>query len=195
MKLISYLFHLISRCLFGFLCSGEPESKVFGSLIDGVFEGKIVSPRGSFYVEKARHYFPHSDNKTFHSVIYHEGHVEDPYEHMREGHSAGCGITDEISQWMANIQNAAVEDDVDSAAKEKEQRLIEQSKNKAKEQPKPEQPFSKYSREANEAHSRVKRGTRRDENRNTCSLYIQTDPLIWKHIKEGFPEVSKRTFL
>lgn len=55
-----------------------------------------------------------------------------------------------------------------------------------------EEILNKYSKEANEgsSHSRQKRGTRRDENRNTCSLYIQTDPLIWKHIREGFPEVS-----
>ena len=51
--------------------------------------------------------------------------------------------------------------------------------------------LSKYSREANkEEHARHKRATRRDENKNTCSLYIQTDPLIWKHIREGFPEVK-----
>lgn len=50
--------------------------------------------------------------------------------------------------------------------------------------------LNKYSKEANEQHIRSKRATRRDENRNTCSLYIQTDPLIWRHIREGFPEVS-----
>lgn len=54
-----------------------------------------------------------------------------------------------------------------------------------------EEGFSKYSKEANEGHSRGKRAARRDENKNTCSLYIQTDPLIWRHIRETFPEVSK----
>lgn len=116
--------------------------------------------------------------------------MEDPYAHMREGHSAGCGITDEISQWMANIQSSAVEDDVDLEVRSKNEKP-----NKAKEQApnsrSGEEPYSKYSREVNEAHSRQKRGTRRDENRNTCSLYIQTDPLIWKHIREGFPEVNR----
>lgn len=111
--------------------------------------------------------------------------MEDPYAHMREGHSAGCGITDQISEWMADIQNSAIEDDIDLKVREKNERI-----NKAKEQPNVEEAFSKYSREANEAHSRRKRGTRRDENRNTCSLYIQTDPLIWKHIRKGFPEVG-----
>jgi hypothetical protein len=63
---------------------------VFGSLIDGVFEGKIVSPKGSYFVEKAHHYFPRTThpNSTFHSVIYHEDHVQDPYEHVREGEFA-----------------------------------------------------------------------------------------------------------
>lgn len=53
-----------------------------------------------------------------------------------------------------------------------------------------EQGFMKYSKEANEKHSRHKRAARRDENKNTCSLYIQTDPLIWRHIRETFPEVK-----
>lgn len=67
--------------------AGEKGSTVFGSLSDGVFEGKIVSPKGSYFVEKARHYFPYSThpNNTFHSVIYHEDHVQDPYAHLGEG--------------------------------------------------------------------------------------------------------------
>lgn len=67
-------------------------------------------------------------------------------------------------------------------------------------------PYEKYTKEANEykienegarewhvrTHERVKRATSRskDENRNTCSLYIQTDPLIWRHIREGVADVS-----
>lgn len=68
---------------------GEPGSTVFGSVIDGVFEGKIISPKGSFFVEKAHHYFPHAQNhnRTFHSVIYKDEHVEDPYRDVREGNS------------------------------------------------------------------------------------------------------------
>lgn len=50
--------------------------------------------------------------------------------------------------------------------------------------------INKYSKEANEAYSRGKRAARSEENKNTCSLYIQTDPLIWRHIREGFPEVN-----
>lgn len=56
-----------------------------------------------------------------------------------------------------------------------------------------EKPMNKYSKEANEGvHNRRRRAIRRDDNKNTCSLYIQTDPLIWKHIRESFPEVFRR---
>lgn len=47
-------------------------------------------------------------------------------------------------------------------------------------------------------HERVRRASgasgsssRREDNKNTCSLYIQTDPLIWKHIREGIADVSR----
>ena len=46
-------------------------------------------------------------------------------------------------------------------------------------------------------HERVRRASgssgssaRREDNKNTCSLYIQTDPLIWRHIREGIADVS-----
>jgi disintegrin and metalloproteinase domain-containing protein 10 len=67
------------------LLLGEAGSFVFGSVSDGVFEGKIVSPHGSYYVEKAHRYFPNNSNKSFHSVIYSEADILDPYEHLRTG--------------------------------------------------------------------------------------------------------------
>lgn len=69
-----------------FLLVGEPGSQVFGSVSDGVFHGKIISPRdGHFYVEKAHYYFPKKANNTFHSVIYHSKDVIDPYAERRTG--------------------------------------------------------------------------------------------------------------
>ena len=60
---------------------------MFGSISDGVFHGKIVSPRdGAWFVEKSHYYFPpHERNDTVHSIIYHENDVEDPYQHVRQG--------------------------------------------------------------------------------------------------------------
>lgn len=48
-----------------------------------------------------------------------------------------------------------------------------------------ETPFDKYSEEANTRGGRSKRATRpKEENKNTCSLFIETDPLIWRHVAE-----------
>lgn len=70
-----------------FLCSGVRNSYAFGSISDGVFHGQMTSPDiGTWFVEKAHYYFrPHAINDSFHSVIYHENDVNDPYTAMREG--------------------------------------------------------------------------------------------------------------
>jgi hypothetical protein len=86
LPLFAYTVYIYLICVCCSYCVlGEAGSYVFGSISDGVFEGKIVSPQGSYYVEKAHHYFPKDSNKTFHSVIYSEGDIEDPYEHLRTG--------------------------------------------------------------------------------------------------------------
>lgn len=170
---------------------GQPGSFVFGSVINGVFEGKIVTEKEAYYVENSKHYFPKEDrlNSSSHSVIYKENDVDDPYVNKRPGHPSGCGINDKVSQWMENIQNSAFNqnedtvDNYDHLFKRQHEDKISNSK------------FSnKYSREANileniRSHKRLKR-TAREDNKNTCSLYIQTDPLIWRHIREGIADVS-----
>ena len=82
-----YIFFLFSSLP---MSPDEPKSLAFGSIIDGIFDGKIHSQDGVFYVEKAAKYFP--DNATtnssggrFHSIIYKEAHVIDPYEQQRSG--------------------------------------------------------------------------------------------------------------
>lgn len=150
-----------------------------------------------------------------------------------EGHFGGCGINDEVTQWMDSVQNAGVDDadDVANAFADGEKRKAKTPKkfvdakmlkrNKlmdAKEFFKDDlqYPHMKYTKEANlkdsgarsvndgdgddddggdewhrRSHARAKRAARpKEENRNTCSLYIQTDPLIWRHIREGIADVS-----
>lgn len=67
------------------LFAGEPGSAVFGSIHDGMFEGKILSKLGNLYIEKASRYFPQSANVSFHSIVYRESDVEDPYKKLRTG--------------------------------------------------------------------------------------------------------------
>ena len=65
----------------------EPYSHAYGSIVDGVFDGKIHSKEGVFYVEKASKFPHHLKNSTrnVHSVIYKEENVVDPYEDRRSG--------------------------------------------------------------------------------------------------------------
>lgn len=62
---------------------------VYGSIVDGIFDGKIHSHDGVFYVEKASKYKKLTNGTTdrFHSIIYKEAHVIDPYEHQRTGNT------------------------------------------------------------------------------------------------------------
>ena len=58
------------------LPTGDKGSHVYGSIINKIFTGKIVTSRGgpSYWVEHADKYF---DNADFHSVIYAEHDMDD----------------------------------------------------------------------------------------------------------------------
>ncbi|KAI8424135.1 hypothetical protein MSG28_002731 [Choristoneura fumiferana] len=116
-------------------------------------------------------------------------------------HVGGCGITDEVVQWMERIQNSGVEDEPTSSLPPSPS--PNPHPHPVPSSPPPPHPNSlrddtprfwdtqyhdKYSRAANTGggHSRARRAT--FDNRNTCSLYIKTDPLIWRHVREGFPD-------
>nr|CAG4641525.1 EOG090X02I4 [Eurycercus lamellatus] len=193
----------------------EPKSFAFGSITDGVFDGKIHSQDGVFYVEKAAKYFPLSNNSSnseevkFHSIIYKESHVIDPYEEHRTGHVGGCGVTDEVAAWMDDIQHGA-EDETGRSEEEaygdagnEIDSNLPHSKNRQSINGSPSSSGSswyKYSHQANvgeeqqqqetppTANRRQKRTTKPNVSRTTCSLFIQTDPLLWKH----FYELEKR---
>ncbi|XP_063619543.1 disintegrin and metalloproteinase domain-containing protein 10 [Cydia splendana] len=178
----------------------DPQSKVFGSVTDGVFEGKIIASDGAYYVEHARRYFPPNGTRSRgpHSVIYREGDVVDPYAHRRHGHVGGCGITDEVVQWMERIQNSGVEDEVSPSppapSANPYPHHIPSSPPPHPNSLRDDNPrfwdmqyHDKYSRAANSGHSRSRRAAK-EANRTSCSLYIQTDPLIWRHVREGFPD-------
>lgn len=223
---------------------------MWGSVIGGVFEGVIDSPKhGRFYVERSHKYFPHHNNveeedssslyrdeslsplasrlsstyndtaapsfpppSTFHSVIYHDDDVSDPYTHLRTGHKSGCGVTDEVAEWMRSVQESAVEEDpteqsslreggdssngiysLDEDEEEEFGEYVSSSLhtsnptlyNKYRRLYKKlhKEYHNKYSEQAN---SRAKRsvlsGGVGEDNKGTCTLSIQTDPLLWRYI-------------
>jgi len=183
----------------------EPESHCFGAIRDGVFDGQIhTASDGIYYIERANKYFDtpdlqHEDNNTskFHSVIYHEKHLIDPFHHSKKVNLGlnhpGCGISDSTQSWMDQIQHSGEKDD--SKGDEQEQKdsnkndktdeedIVDEPIQFETEDPLKVGPAFKYSAEGNTP--RRKRSTTANPNmKKSCSLYIQTDPLFWLHIKK-----------
>jgi len=100
------LHHLDHTHYEGYIAD-EPQSHVFGSLRDGIFDGQISTARdGVFFVERAHRYFPRQNlNSSQHSVIYHEKHIQHPTTKSNLK-APGCGISNEVGDWMWKIQSS-----------------------------------------------------------------------------------------
>eukprot|EP00090_Calanus_glacialis_P005009 TRINITY_DN13825_c0_g1_i1.p1 TRINITY_DN13825_c0_g1~~TRINITY_DN13825_c0_g1_i1.p1 ORF type:complete len:904 (+),score=186.49 TRINITY_DN13825_c0_g1_i1:90-2801(+) len=162
---------------------GEPDSHVFGSVRDGVFDGTIRTQRdGTFYVERSQKYLPvELVNSTTHSVIYHHNHLTMPFDKSWQigAASPGCGANKEIQTWMSDLQMS----NVDAPAPPSEPKPSPLVSDPAPSLSDPRfdpNPEYKYTHEAN----RFKRAIKPPNNRKSCSLFIQTDPLLWRHVKE-----------
>ena len=143
-----------------------------------------------------------TSSSDVHSVIYHEDDVRDPYAHLRTGHSSGCGVTDEVAEWMRSVQESAVEEPITSAndiynIDEEEQAEFNEyisptlhstnpglySKYKKLYTKLQADYHDKYSKEANSRSRRSSSsGGVGEDNKGTCTLSIQTDPLLWRYI-------------
>jgi disintegrin and metalloproteinase domain-containing protein 10 len=98
---------------------GDPYSHVYGSILDGVFDGHIVLGNGeSFTVEKAARYFDVDERpKKYHSIIYSDEQVNhgkfrmkrntDIHDVQSEEADHGCGLSKEVKAEMEKIQNSA----------------------------------------------------------------------------------------
>ena len=77
----------------------EPNSRVIGHIIEGVFDGTIYTgSKGTYHVERAHKFFPNTPD--FHSIIYHQDHVRGP------SNPASCGakgrLMEELEKKAAN---------------------------------------------------------------------------------------------
>jgi len=180
----------------GFLLD-EPKSQAYGSIVDGVFDGKIHTKDGIFYIEKTSKYPNQLRNITdsTHSIIYKEENVMDPYEDHRSGHASGCGVTDEVAQWMNSVQHGEVggeeshaPEDVDQKRRKTSIYNVGRGADRERMNDRSSS-WYKYTHEANSGGSpdakRKKRATTKNDSRTTCSLFIQTDPLMWRHYYES----------
>ena len=69
-------------------CEGPAGGAAFGSLHDGIFDGQVETRHGTYFIERAHKYFKDDSNDSFHSVIYHERHLRDPFRHSKAGESS-----------------------------------------------------------------------------------------------------------
>jgi len=104
-KLDVNLDHIYS----GYLADESNLSKVYGHLINGVFEGKIHSKNGTFYIERANRYNKLNKKKNVHSVIYNAEDVIHPNTNHFEG---GC-MNDQIKEWMDKFSRSSIPDEND----------------------------------------------------------------------------------
>jgi disintegrin and metalloproteinase domain-containing protein 10 len=130
------------------------------------------------------------------------------------GHAKGCGITDEVLEWMEGIQNGAVdpEEGLLPQLKHPKSKPYQRQGPTAQElrddldllhlHSSHDHPSSKYKPPANTPTTSSSGGdpeTRKTDrsrralppsfnSKTTCTLSIQTDPLLWKHISEQVEE-------
>lgn len=119
-------------------------------------------------------------------------------------------MTDEVAAWMDDIQHGATEEekededegvnkiDTGRPAVEDALRTSQRARDDgSRPHPRSSAWWYKYSHQANQANnfqdgqdslpveSRKKRSTIKAASRTTCSLFIQTDPLLWRHFYEA----------
>lgn len=102
----------------------------------------------------------------------------------------GCGISDSVQSWMDQIQHNgepstqtnANKENVAKEASDEEVLLHFSNEDQVG-------PAYKYSVEGNTRRKRSLENP--NKNKKSCSLYIQTDPLFWVHIKDQEHEPAK----
>ncbi|KAK3094401.1 hypothetical protein FSP39_001269 [Pinctada imbricata] len=158
---------------------GAPDSSVHGAVIQGIFRGVVRIPGDTnYHIESAHRFFGRQQNKDFHSVIYKEEHINlDPYRHKRgPSNFPGTCANDEHLQWMQKVSESAV------------------PQNRAMRTEYEDGYHNKYSAEANEYSHRQKRSTGSCNigTKNTCYLYLRSDPLLFNKLKEGVGDIAAR---
>lgn len=176
-----------------------PGSQVFGSVVDGVFDGKILTPNGTFYVEKSVKYFKpkesNSTRKSFtHSVIYSADEVKHPLLNKSLGSGCASNLDNHVTQWMQSVSTSHISDSSNKEQRVKRSpdgysRPSRQNENiwvrNAQSRISPHKDFPHHLSvpNLNPPSSTIKK--------RACSLYIQTDTYLWDHIRKDVDDDSK----
>lgn len=93
---------MLSTTIVFCLISAEQDSSVHGYIVDGVFDGVIVTPHEEYHVEVAGKYFDQSVD--FHSVIYSTSDVD--FKAVN-GSRPSCGGTGKVHEQLRKLQSTA----------------------------------------------------------------------------------------
>lgn len=130
---------------------GEKGTLTHGSVVDGRFEGFIITHQGTYYVEPSERYLK-DKNVPFHSIIYHADDIDYPHKYGSEGGCADHSVFDRMRKYQASAVEEPVKD-VNSVLEEEHSH--------------------------GPVILRKKRAAAKDK--NTCQLFIQTDHLFYKY--------------
>ena len=92
----------------------DQNSKVSGSIIDGVFYGTIKTENGKYHVESSKRY---KWEFKSHSIIYHEDDIlmnnTMKKRDLSYKNPVGCG-TEKVMEWMKKVQKEAYDQNIKS---------------------------------------------------------------------------------
>uniref|UniRef100_UPI0037E70891 disintegrin and metalloproteinase domain-containing protein 10 n=1 Tax=Semicossyphus pulcher TaxID=241346 RepID=UPI0037E70891 len=134
---------------------GERGTLTHGSVVDGRFEGFIITHQGTYYVEPSERYLK-DRNVPYHSVIYHEADIDYPHKYGSEGGCADHTVFDRMKKYQASASEEPVKDGNSVLEEEEEEE-----------------------RSHGPVILRRKRAAAKEK--NTCQLFIQTDHLFFKY--------------
>lgn len=162
---------------------GDKHSVVYGSVLDGVFEGHIQYSNGeTFSVEKVGRYLSKEHRpQGFHSIIYSDSSINHPkYRAKRSGEhgiGAGCGLTEEMRRNMERFQRSVVIDEAPFSS----------SSYNHPEDAFPQRYTSTLGRLKRAADSTKIINGKHIYSGRTCYVYLQADQKLYQHIfeKEG----------
>ncbi|CAJ1049197.1 disintegrin and metalloproteinase domain-containing protein 10 [Xyrichtys novacula] len=100
---------------------GDKGTLAHGSVVDGRFEGFIITHHGTYFVEPSERYLK-DQNTPFHSVIYHNDDINYPHKYGSEGGCADHSVYDRMRKYQASVVAEPVKDENSVLEEESSQR-------------------------------------------------------------------------